>query len=68
MQKAGRPHLKLVRGHGGPRPPQAVGVPVTLQHGLLPQVDPHDMLQLPLGIGQVGQDTPQGLGGQEGRQ
>lgn len=35
---------------------------VTLQHSLLPQVDPNDLPQLPLGVGQVGQDTSQGLG------
>lgn len=41
-------------------------MPITLQHSLLPQVDPNDLLQLPLGISQVGQGTPQGLQGQEG--
>lgn len=53
--------LKLLSSHGGPRLPQAVGVPITLQHRFLPQVDPHDLMQLPLGVHQVGQDTPQGL-------
>lgn len=43
VRKAGGPHLKLVGGHGRPRPPQAVGVSITLQHSLLPQIDPHDL-------------------------
>lgn len=52
----------MSRGYGGPKHPQAVDVTITLQHGILPQVDPDHPLQLPFGIGQVGQDAAQGLG------
>lgn len=45
-----------------PRLPQRIDLLVPLQDRFFPEVDPDDAGMLPLGVRQVSQDTPQGLG------